>query len=65
MVGLVGSFEETKEMIQMLRDGKAETRVVPHHFDSIMNANQGFRDLKAGKIIGRRIFKHDWPEAKV
>eukprot|EP00912_Choanoflagellata_sp_UC4_P000308 UC4_evm4s186 len=58
----VGSFEEAKEMMDVLRQGK--TTVVPHHFQSIHTVNQSLLDLKAGKIIGRRIFKHDWPESK-
>ena len=58
----VGSYEEAKEMMDVLRQGK--TTVVPHHFQSIHTVNQSLLDLKAGKIIGRRIFKHDWPGSK-
>ena len=52
----------SKEMMDVLRQGK--TTVVPHHFQSIHTVNQSLLDLKAGKIIGRRIFKHDWPGSK-
>eukprot|EP00946_MAST-07B_sp_MAST-7B-sp1_P001217 g1217.t1 len=58
----VGSFEEAKEMIEVLRRGGVA--LPPHHFTSIMNANESLRDLKAGKIVGRRIFVHDWKEHK-
>ena len=56
----VGSFDEAKEMIEVLRGGTAT--LPPHHFTSIMNANESLRALKAGQIVGRRIFVHDWEE---
>ena len=59
----VGSFEEAKEMMQVLRGGN--TTLPPHHFQSISTASQSLLDLRDRKIVGRRIFKHDWPEAKV
>jgi len=59
----VGSYEEAKEMMEVLRGGK--TTLPPHHFQSIMTASQSLLDLRDRKIVGRRIFVHDWPEAKV
>jgi D-arabinose 1-dehydrogenase-like Zn-dependent alcohol dehydrogenase len=59
----VGSFEEAKEMMEVLRGG--QTTLPPHHFQSIMTASQSLLDLRDRKIVGRRIFQHDWPEAKV
>ena len=59
----VGSFEEAKEMMDVLRGG--QTTLPPHHFQSIMTASQSLLDLRDKKIVGRRIFRHDWPEAKV
>lgn len=59
----VGSFEEAKEMMGLLRAGGVPT--VPHHFQSIMTASDSLVDLREGKVLGRRIFIHDWPDAKI
>ena len=64
----VGTFSEAKEMIALLRERRSQgkpLRVVPHHFQSISTASESLTELKEGKIIGRRVFIHDWPEAKV
>ena len=65
MGSLVGSHEEAKEMIELLRDSPGKFEVVPHHFRSIMDLNQTTEDLIGGKYVGRAIMKHDWPENKM
>lgn len=60
---LVGTLPECHEMFDLLKAGKIEQ--IPYHIRSIKDINQAIEDLKAGKIIGRCIFKHDWNEARL
>jgi len=60
----VGSLNETKQMIQLLKDNQDKVASPPHHFVSIMEASRSLKELQAGKVVGRRIFKHDWPESR-
>lgn len=46
------------EMLDLIRSGKVAP--IPHHFRSITEINEAVEDLRAGKITGRCIFKHDW-----
>jgi len=55
----VGSYADAKEMMSVLRRTRVEPP--PHHFRSISRASESLRDLKKGKVMGRCIFKHDWP----
>lgn len=60
---LTGSLGEVHEMFDLLRETKVP--VPKHQFTSIMNANQALKDMHDGKVTGRTILKHDWPEAKM
>lgn len=59
----VGSFGDAKEMMDVLR--KSPIEPPPHHFRSIMSANESLCDLKRGKVLGRCVFVHDWTESRV
>jgi len=56
----VGSFADAKEMLAVLRSSKSKIHTPPHHFRSIADASRSLRDLKARRVMGRCIFKHDW-----
>mmetsp|Transcript_8606 Transcript_8606/g.10335 ORF Transcript_8606/g.10335 Transcript_8606/m.10335 type:complete len:372 (-) Transcript_8606:120-1235(-) len=60
----VGSLEETKDMLQLLRNNRDSVEFPPHHFVSIFEASKSLKELQAGQIFGRRIFKHDWPTSR-
>ena len=60
---LVGSLPECHEMFDLLRAGKIGE--IPYHIRSIREANQAIADMKAGKLVGRCIFKHDWGESSL
>ena len=51
--------------MRMATRAQGKTPIVPYHFDSILNASKSLEELREGKIVGRRIFRHDWPEANV
>ena len=59
----VGSFEDAHEMMDVLR--KNNIPPPPHHFRSISEASKSLYDLREGRIMGRCIFRHDWPESNV
>lgn len=59
---MVGSLPECEEMFKLLRTGKVGE--IPYHIRSITEVNEAFDDMRAGKIVGRCILKHDWAEAK-
>ena len=59
----VGSFEDAHEMMDVLR--KNDIPPPPHHFRSISEASKSLHELRDGKIMGRCIFRHDWPESNV
>eukprot|EP00505_MAST-04D_sp_SCG-Rhode-Island_P002605 Stramenopile-MAST_4_protein_2605 len=58
---LVGSLPECKELFQLLKEGKVGA--IPYHIRSIREINNAIEDMKAGRLVGRCIFKHDWNEA--
>ena len=60
---LTGTIPEAKELFQLLRDGKISP--CPYHERSISEINQAIEELRAGKYVGRCVFRHDWPEGKV
>merc|ERR1712150_118227 len=55
---LVGNLQQAQDMLKLLRSGKVP--VVPHHFRSIREVNNVFKDLSEGKYMGRCVLKHDW-----
>jgi D-arabinose 1-dehydrogenase-like Zn-dependent alcohol dehydrogenase len=55
---ITGTLDECKEMLELLKTHTLEPP--PHEFRSIKDANSALMDLKAGKISGRCILRHDW-----
>jgi D-arabinose 1-dehydrogenase-like Zn-dependent alcohol dehydrogenase len=49
--------------MELIKSGKVAP--IPYEIRSIMDANQAIEDMRNGKLNGRCIFKHDWPESKV
>ncbi len=60
---LTGSLPEARELFSLMKDGKISPS--PFHERSISEINEAIADLRAGKYVGRCVFKHDWPEGKV
>eukprot|EP00041_Stephanoeca_diplocostata_P006180 m.78072 g.78072 ORF g.78072 m.78072 type:complete len:206 (+) comp16216_c0_seq1:976-1593(+) len=55
-----GSYTEVNEMMDVLR--RTPVDPPPHHFVSIADANHALDQLEKGKITGRVIMRHDWPD---
>lgn len=60
---LTGSLADAKEMFALLERQRVEPP--PHHFASIATASESLQELAAGKIVGRRVLRHDWAEARL
>jgi D-arabinose 1-dehydrogenase-like Zn-dependent alcohol dehydrogenase len=63
MGSLVGTLPECREMMELIKAGKVAP--IPYEIRSILDANQAIDDMRNGRLSGRCIFKHDWPESKV
>mmetsp|Transcript_12120 Transcript_12120/g.34326 ORF Transcript_12120/g.34326 Transcript_12120/m.34326 type:complete len:382 (-) Transcript_12120:183-1328(-) len=60
-----GSLGDATDMMDLLAQHRGEHEVPPHQFRSVFEVNDVYKEVIAGKMLGRCILKHDWPTPKM